>query len=115
MSLRVLATANSAADHWASLGATYSLHTGNPGSAGTANEATGGGYSRQTTTWGAASGGVVTGSQLTFTVVAGSYTHMCRWSGSTLRDIIDTADATVSPAGEVKVTPSSDAGYVAWT
>lgn len=100
------AVKNSMADHWASLGASYSLHTGDPGVDGTANEATGGGYTRQTTTWGAAVGGVVTGSQMVFTVNAGSYTHMCRWSGTTLRTILDTPDATVSPAGEVKVTPS---------
>ncbi|WP_280441182.1 phage tail fiber protein [Nocardia brasiliensis] len=100
------AVKNSMADRWASLGATYSLHTGDPGAAGTANEATGGGYARQSTTWGAAVAGTVTGSQLIFTVVAGSYTHMCRWNGTTLLTVLDTPDASVSPAGEVKVTPS---------
>lgn len=115
MALNVLATANAVATAWADLGDEYSLHTGNPGSSGTANEATGGGYSRQTTTWGSASGGKVTGSQMTFPVAAGDYTHMCRWDGSTLRDIIDTVDAEVSPDGEIKVTPSSgDALYSAW-
>ncbi|MGW5387223.1 phage tail fiber protein [Nocardia sp. NPDC003963] len=116
MALNVLTTANTIAQAWADLGASYSLHTGNPGTAGTANEATGGGYSRQTTTWGSPSNGKITGSQLTFNVVAGSYTHMCRWSGTTLRDIIDTVDASVSPDGQIKVTPSSgDALYTAWT
>ncbi|WP_280358604.1 phage tail fiber protein [Nocardia otitidiscaviarum] len=93
---------NTMADHWASLGTTYSLHTADPGPDGLANEATGGGYARQATTWGAA----VTGSQMVFNVEAGSYTHMCRWTGTTLRTILDTPDAVVSPAGEVKVTPS---------
>lgn len=115
MALRVEATANSTADHWASLGDTYSLHTGDPGASGTANEASGGGYSRQTTTWSAATGGVATGSQMTFNVLAGDYTHMCRWSGSTLRDILDTVDADISPDGQIKVTPNSGSGlYVAW-
>lgn len=100
------AVKNSMANAWAALGNTYSLHTGDPGGAGTANEASGGGYSRQTTTWGSASGGVVTGSQMTFTVVAATYTHLARWSGSTYLGTIDSADATVSPAGEVKVIPS---------
>lgn len=100
------AVKNSQATNWAGLGATYSLHTGDPGAGGTANEATGGGYTRQTTTWGTAVGGVITGSQLVFTVAAGTYTHMCRWNGSTLLNVLDTADAQVSPAGEVKVTPS---------
>lgn len=36
-----------------------SLHTGDPGEAGTANEVTGGTYARQPVTWAAASGGVV--------------------------------------------------------
>ncbi|WP_433660808.1 phage tail fiber protein [Nocardia sp. CA-128927] len=100
------AVKNSMADHWASLGASYSLHTGDPGAGGTSNEATGGGYARQTTTWGAAVAGTVTGTQLVFTVPAGSYTHMCRWNGATLLTVLDTTDAVVSPAGEVKVTPS---------
>lgn len=101
----VMATANALATYWASLGATYSLHTGNPGSAGANNEVTGGGYSRQTTTWGTASGGIIVGSQLTFAVPAGTVAFMCRWDGTTLRDIIDTTDATITPAGELKVTP----------
>ncbi|QXW03993.1 phage tail fiber protein [Rhodococcus globerulus] len=111
MALSIVATANSVANHWASLGASYSLHTGHPGAAGTANEATGGGYARQATTWGSAALGVVTGSQMVFPVAAGSYTYMCRWSGSTLLDVIDTTDVTVSPAGEAKVTPKYTAPY----
>lgn len=108
----ILNTANLLADYWATLGATYSLHTGPPGAAGTANEASGGGYARQTTTWGAASGGVVTGSQLTFDVLNNTYTHACRWNGTTLRDIIDITDVILSPAGQVKFTPSSQIPYV---
>lgn len=34
-----------------------SLHTGDPGSSGTANEVSGGGYARQSATFGAAAGG----------------------------------------------------------
>lgn len=100
------AVRNSQANNWASLGNTYSLHTADPGVDGTANEATGGGYSRQNTTFGAAVNGTVTGSQIVFSVVADEYTHMCRWNGSTLLNVLDTTDAVVSPAGEVKVTPS---------
>ncbi|ORL83888.1 phage tail fiber protein [Prescottella equi] len=114
MANTVAATANALANHWASLGATYSLHTGNPGAAGTANEASGNGYARQSTTFGSASSGVVTGSQMTFNFM-GTVTHMCRWNGTTLLDIIDTVDATVTPAGQIKVTPSFSANYVAWT
>jgi hypothetical protein len=117
MALHVLDTANFVADQWASRGDIYSLHTGNPGASGTANEATGGGYARQTTTWSPATGGVAVGSQMTFSVPDGTFTHMCRWNDEDeLQDIIDTVDAEVSPAGEIKVTPSSGTGmYVAWT
>lgn len=100
------ATKNAMANAWAALGNTYSLHTADPGGSGTSNEASGGGYARQSTTWGSASAGVVTGSQLTFAVVAGTYSHMARWSGGTYLGSFDTTDAVVSPAGEVKVTPS---------
>lgn len=100
------AVRNSMADHWASQGATYSLHTGDPGVNGTANEATGPNYARQTTVFGAAVDGTVTGSQIIFEVPADDYTHMCRWDGTTLLTILDTTDATIAPDGEVKVTPS---------
>ncbi|NKZ93684.1 hypothetical protein GS966_28455 [Rhodococcus hoagii] len=102
MANTVAATANALANHWASLGATYSC-TLESGAAGTANEASGNGYARQSTKFGSASGGVVTGSQMTFNFM-GTVTHMCRWNGTTLLDIIDTVDATVTPAGQIKVT-----------
>lgn len=99
------AVKNSMADHWASLGASISAHTGDPGTTG-ANEVTGGGYARQTTTWGAASGGVTTGSQVTIPVPATTVTHTGRWNGSTFLGGVDTTDATITPAGELKVTPT---------
>lgn len=107
MALTVAATRDALANHWASLGTTYSLHTGNPGAAGTANEVTDASYSRQSTTFGSASGGIVTGTQCTFAVsTSTTVTHVCRWDGSTLRDIIDNPDATVTPSGEFKLNPS---------
>ncbi|MGX6513238.1 phage tail fiber protein [Rhodococcus sp. SJ-2] len=107
MALSVTATKNSLADHWASLGTTYSLHTGNPGVDGLANEVTDASYSRQNTVFGAASGGIVTGTQCTYAVSASTtVTHVCRWGGSTLLDIIDNPDATVTPSGEFKLNPS---------
>lgn len=107
MPLSVATTRTAMADYWASLGTKYSLHAGDPGAAGTANEATGSSYARQDTVWNAAVGNTVTGSQIVFLVDAGTYTHVCRWSsGGVLRDIIDTTDAVLSPAGEVKFNPS---------
>lgn len=106
MPLSIAATRTNMANHWASLGTTYALHAGDPGAAGTANEATGSSYARQNTVWNAAVGNTVTGSQIVFLVDAGTYTHVTRWNGSTLLDIIDTTDAVLSPAGEVKFNPS---------
>lgn len=117
MALNVLSTANAVAHAWANLGTQYSLHTGDPGSSGQANEASSDRYARQDTTWGSPSNGKVTGTQMTFAVEAGTYTHMCRWdSAGNLLDIIDTVDAEISPSGEIKVTPSSgDQLYTPWT
>ncbi|WNN95003.1 hypothetical protein SEA_MAGRITTE_26 [Microbacterium phage Magritte] len=69
----------------AALGNFISLHTGDPGTTG-ANEATGGApaYARKQTTWaGGAADGSVPGSQVTFDVPAGTYTHMGIWSAAT--------------------------------
>lgn len=77
------AGANTALD---SLGSTYSwvkLHTGDPGSAGTANAATE--TTRKQATWSAASGGVLANSNtLTWTSIAGSQdaTHFTVWTAS---------------------------------
>jgi len=54
------------------LGGKYiSLHSASPGTTG-ANEITGGTYARVATTWGAESGGVSVGSQVTINVPAGA-------------------------------------------
>jgi hypothetical protein len=65
---------NGACDGVAALWAFSSLHTGDPSTTG-ANEATGGSYARQATTWAAASSGQrATGtSALTFPVPAGTF------------------------------------------
>ncbi|KHJ74644.1 hypothetical protein [Rhodococcus sp. Chr-9] len=99
-------TKNAMADEWASRGAVFSLHTGDPGTSGV-NEVTDGSYSRQTTTWGTAAGGTVAGSKLTFDVSASTtVTHVCRWSGATLVGVYDPTDATVTPSGKFETTPS---------
>lgn len=100
------ATRNAMADYWASLGTTFSLHDDDPGTTG-ANEITDSSYSRQSTTWGSASGGVVTGSKLVFDVgSATTVTHVCRWNGATLVGVYDPTDATVTPSGKFELTPS---------
>ncbi|MFD0902324.1 phage tail fiber protein [Actinomadura sediminis] len=65
---------------------TISLHTADPGSAGT-SEVVGGSYARQSVTWGAAASGVKSNSaDLVFNVPAGTtVTHVGGWDGSTFR------------------------------
>ncbi|RAL31137.1 phage tail fiber protein [Rhodococcus sp. AQ5-07] len=97
-------TANSLATYIGSLGTSFSLHTGSPGATGISNEASGSGYARQTGTFGTATLGIVSTAQMVFPVAANTYTHMCRWSGSSLIEVIDNPDITISPSGEAKVT-----------
>lgn len=71
---------NSAADGIAAAADRISAHTADPGSTGT-SEVTGGGYARQTTTWGAASGGARVGSQISASIPAATtITHWGLWT-----------------------------------
>lgn len=70
---------NAACDGIATAGDRISFHTADPGTNGT-SEVTGGGYLRQTTTWGAASGGTRVGSQVATTVPATTLTHWGIWT-----------------------------------
>lgn len=83
-------TKNSLASAYVGLGTWVSVHTASPGTTG-ANEVTGGtpAYARKQTTWGTPTAGVVSGSEVTFDVPAGTYTHWGLWSaqtGGTFRD-----------------------------
>jgi hypothetical protein len=62
----------------------FSLHTADPGTAGTA-EVTGGNYARQVADWGTASAGAVaTDAEAVFTVPGSTtITHIGYWSAST--------------------------------
>lgn len=107
MAIAVTATKNALANAYAAQGAFVSLHTASPGANG-ANEATGGSpaYGRKQTTWGAASGSTVSGSEVTFDVPAGSYTHWGLWSAATGGTFLDggplSAAVTLSAQGQVK-------------
>lgn len=93
------------------LGASISLHTGDPGTTGTA-EAAGGApaYARKTTTWAAGGAdGVVTGSAVAFDVPAGTYTHIGVWtSGGVFVAGFALSSSTGALPGQttVTVTPS---------
>ncbi|AUS33915.1 hypothetical protein C1M55_24335 [Rhodococcus qingshengii] len=97
-------TANAVVTSIANLGTRFALHTGNPGPAGTSNEASGAGYQRQDATFAPAAGGITSTGQMTFLVPANTFTHMTRWNGTTYIETIDNPDIVISPQGEAKVT-----------
>lgn len=86
------------------------VHTGAPGTTG-ANEVVGAPYARKQTTFGAPSGGSVTGSQVSIDVPAGGpYTHWSLWtavSGGTFYDGGElNPDETYAGVGILRVTPT---------
>ncbi|WP_043648081.1 phage tail fiber protein [Nocardia thailandica] len=87
-----------------------SLHTGDPGSTGTA-EASGGtpAYARKQSTWTSGSGGALTGSQVVIDVPAGTYTYAGLWdavSGGNFIDKVAITSTTLGSQGQILVTPS---------
>lgn len=97
-------------DGIATAGAYISAHTGDP-STTRANEVTGVSYSREETTWGAASNGSRVGSQVTLDIPASTtVTHWGVWSAATGGTFLGGGDlADPEPfgaAGEMKHTPT---------
>lgn len=97
------------------LGQFISLHTADPGITG-ASEATGGSpaYARKSTTWSAgASDGSVAGSEVTFDVPAGTFSHFGVWTAGTAGTFIGggalSSPATLGAQGQVKVTATISA------
>jgi hypothetical protein len=91
------------------LGDRISLHTADPGTTG-ANEASGGSYARQQTTWtGGSSDGSVPGSQVAIPANPGTYSHYGVWSsgGTFIGGTALSSAATLGSAGQVLVTPSA--------
>jgi hypothetical protein len=89
------------------LGTYISLHTADPGTVGSNEQA---GTTRQQTTWGSSSSGTASGSQVTFTSVpGGSYTHYGVWTaatGGTFRwGFALSPGVTLSASGTVLMTP----------
>lgn len=104
------ATKEAAALAVTGLGGYISLHTADPGTTG-ASEATGGApaYARKLTTWTAGSAdGVVTGSQVTIDVPAGTYTFAGLWTAAVGGTFITGTPITSTPMGvqgQIQVTP----------
>uniref|UniRef100_UPI003F58C6D4 phage tail fiber protein n=1 Tax=Tsukamurella tyrosinosolvens TaxID=57704 RepID=UPI003F58C6D4 len=82
------------------------LHTGNPGTTG-ANPSTVG---RQATTWAAASGGSITGSQVTFTMNGDTISYIGVWDaasgGNFITGIALGASTTPGSGNQLLVTPT---------
>jgi hypothetical protein len=106
------ATREALAVHYGTQGTWISVHTASPGATGTTGEASGGSpaYARKQTTWTAgASDGVVNGSQVTFDLPAGTYTHIGVWSAVTGGTFVDSAtitSTTLGAQGQLLVTPT---------
>ncbi|MEV6358797.1 phage tail fiber protein [Nocardia asteroides] len=89
-----------------------SVHIADPGTSGN-NEASGGSpaYARKQSTWTSGTGGVITGSQVTIDLPAGSYTHVGLWktaAGGTA-DFIDKvaiSATTLGAQGQLLITPT---------
>jgi hypothetical protein len=92
------------------LGTWISLHTADPGTTGT-SEASGGGYTREQTTWtGGSSDGSVPGSQVTFDAAAATYTWIGIWSASSGGTFVGgiqlSSSVVLGATGQVLVTPT---------
>lgn len=86
-----------------------SAHTGDPGETG-AHEVTDSDYSRQQITWNPADFGGASGTQESFNVPAGEYTHMGFWdsqTGGVFRggEAFDTP-STLDDPGILRITPN---------
>lgn len=108
MAIAVTATKNALANTYAAQGTWISLHTADPTSTG-GSEANGAPYARKQTTWGSASGGVVTGSQVAIDAPAATYTYAGIWTaqtGGTFIDKVQIQSTTLGSTGQVLVTPT---------
>lgn len=111
MPIAVTATREALAVAYSGQGSWISVHTAAPGSTG-ASEAAGGSpaYARKQTTWTAGSSdGVVTGSQVTFDLPAGTYVAVGIWTAATAGTFIDGAaitSTTLGAQGQLLVTPT---------
>ena len=106
MAISVGTTRQALANTYTGLGDRFSIHTASPGSTG-ANEATDGGYARKQTTWGTGAAGVKSGSQMTFDLPAGTFTHQGFWDTvPTFLDGSAITSTTLNIPGQILLTPT---------
>ena len=89
---------------------TLSLHTADPGAAGTANEVTGGGYSRQSCTFAAAaSGGRALSTAVNFTLTPNqAVAWLGFWAGATFRGPRAlSGDTSANALGQYQITTAT--------
>lgn len=89
---------------------TLSLHSGDPGGAGTSNEVTGGGYARQSCTFAAAADGArALSANVDFSAPANqSITYLGFWASSTFRGSkVLTGDLSANSAGQYRITTAT--------
>lgn len=107
------AALNAGADAIAALAGYVSLHTADPTTVGD-NEVSGGSpaYARKAVTWGAASAGDKVGSQVTFDVPAGTFTHAGYWTASTGGTFLGgnalNTSQTLGTQGQIRYSPTID-------
>ena len=87
------------------------IHNGDPGAAGTANEVSGGGYSRQTPSWNAAGGDGEADLSATVSFsgpASQAVTHASFWDGATFMGAFAlTGDLAFNAAGELNLTDAT--------
>ncbi|HEY9414214.1 MAG TPA: hypothetical protein VIQ30_05610 [Pseudonocardia sp.] len=111
MTIRIGTTRQAVAGGYTALGTAFSMHTGAGAGTTGANEATGGGYTRETTVWGTGSNGVKPGSQMTFDLDTGTYVEVGYWDSLTIGSgtFLDACVMTSTPLsvpGQILVTPT---------
>jgi hypothetical protein len=116
MAIAVTTTKNTMATYYGTQGTWIGLATANPGSVATptaSTEVTGGSpaYARKQTTWGAASGGAITGTAVTIDTPAATVTYIILASAAVVAtaNMIDNAAVTsvvMSGQGQIVVTPT---------
>lgn len=85
-----------------------SLHTGDPGAAGTANEVTGGSYARTAATFSAAAAGSrALSSDVDIAVPATTVSWIGVWAGATFLGSVDVTDEVFAAAGTYRVLSAS--------
>lgn len=101
---------NAAVDAIANQGGWISMHTGDPGTTG-ANEVASGSYARQQTTWGAAANGQRTGSEVVVPIPGGvTISYFGIWSAKTGGTLLATGSLAPSEsfgaAGSYRYVPT---------